>query len=92
MRLPEKFELLGQTINITHSNKDMKDCWGKSLFYENEIRLHPELKNRDLYGQVYCHELAHFLFYVLAEDELCFNEELVDRVGHVLWQFFKQLD
>lgn len=64
-KIPTRFKLLGQTINVVFDASLFveKDGYrGFASYRLNEIQLKPGLK-KDLTERAFCHELTHFIIY-----------------------------
>jgi Zn-dependent peptidase ImmA (M78 family) len=87
--IPKKFQLAGHTIEVRSVPKSKwkhgKDCVGIWMpdVYRIEIVSSLRGSNRQ---QVFTHELIHALLDVAGHDDLSRNEQLVDRLGHLLQQ------
>jgi hypothetical protein len=89
--IPNSFQLFGHTITVEYSSNlvPLGDALGMSLLKENRILLAMPTKDiaRSVLVQTFYHELTHFIFFYLSEEEHCLDEMLVDRVGQLLHQF-----
>lgn len=87
--IPKSFQLAGHTIEVrsvpVRKWKHGKDCVGIWLpeFYRIEIRANLRGSNRQ---QVFTHELIHAMLDIAGHDDLSRDEQLVDRLGHLLQQ------
>jgi hypothetical protein len=87
--IPKKFQLAGHTIEVRPVSarkwKHGKDCVGIWLpdQYRIEIRSGLRGSNRQ---QVFTHELIHAMLDIAGHDDLSRDEQLVDRLGHLLQQ------
>lgn len=87
--IPKSFQLAGHTIEVrsvpARKWKHGKDCVGIWLpeHYRIEIRSHLRGSNRQ---QVFTHELIHAMLDIAGHDDLSRDEQLVDRLGHLLQQ------
>lgn len=87
--IPKSFQLAGHTIEVrsvpSKKWKHGKDCVGIWLpeHYRIEIRSHLRGSNRQ---QVFTHELIHAMLDIAGHDDLSRDEQLVDRLGHLLQQ------
>ena len=87
--IPSKFHLAGHTINVRivppSKWKHGKNAVGMFLpdRYRIDIISSTHGTNRQ---QVFAHELVHALLTIAGHDKLSSDEELVDRLGHLLQQ------
>lgn len=87
--IPKRFQLAGHTIEVRtvprSKWKHGKNCVGIWLpdAYRIEVLASLRGSNRQ---QVFTHELIHALLDVAGHDDLSRNEQLVDRLGHLLQQ------
>lgn len=92
MRIPKRFKLMGQTIDVVYDAKmaDTDDCSGLAKYRFNQIALLPNtegtLRLPTRIEQTFLHELIHWMFYVLGETDLRNNEKLVDSMAGLLHQ------
>lgn len=95
MRIPERFILLSQEIKVEFVDDLVQDhqAIGMSKFKENRIILQrPSLSYKITKDQVeltFYHELFHFFFHSIGEEDLNRNEKLVELMGNLLLQFNK---
>jgi hypothetical protein len=87
--IPKRFQLAGHTIEVRTVPRSKwrhgKTCVGIWLpdAYRIEVLASLRGSNRQ---QVFTHELIHALLDVAGHDDLSRNEQLVDRLGHLLQQ------
>lgn len=86
--IPKQFQLAGHTVKVRIvPAKRWKHKNSVGIFnpdkYTIEISASVTGSSRQ---QVLCHEIFHALFYVAGQDKLYEDEELVDRLGHLLQQ------
>lgn len=87
--IPRTFQLAGHTIEVRlvppKKWKHGKDCVGIWLpdVYRIEMRSGLRGSNRQ---QVFTHELIHAMLDIAGHDDLSRDEQLVDRLGHLLQQ------
>jgi len=92
MRIPNKFKLMGKTIEI-HFVEDLRNDTGnvgEAIFRLNKINLQSSnigvpipIENIE---KVFCHELVHFILYELGEDRLKDDERFVESFAGLLHQ------
>ncbi len=95
MTIPKKFKLQTKTFEVhyaSHLNNagsdPDQDILGLCHMTDGLIYIQKGLIDRELELQVYYHELAHALLYHADGSwQLTKNEELVDRLGHLLYQY-----
>lgn len=92
MRIPKSFHLVGQTITVELVSRltDEQDAFGEAHYRKNRIVLQ---RNNDEITRpqtqiesTFCHELVHWIFFVMNEDDLRTNEKLVDQFARLLHQ------
>lgn len=87
--IPAQFQLAGHTIKVRivppSKWRHGKNAVGMFLpdLYRIDILSSTRGTNRQ---QVFCHELMHALLTVAGHDGLSSDEDLVDRLGHLLQQ------
>lgn len=92
MRIPISFMLFGEKITVEQCDALLEndDCVGQALYRKNKIQLQrstPSIARPTTHIEVsFLHELVHWIFKVLEEDELRKNEKLVECVGKLLHQ------
>jgi len=92
-RLPSKFQLVGQTINILlKDGMSTTDAHGLCRYDAGEIWFDSNIKPEDLKGITFYHELMHMLLNTLGQDAMRDNEGLVDSIGNLLWQAHKTME
>jgi len=92
-KLPSKFQLGGQTINILlKDNMSTTDAHGLCRYDAGEIWFDSNIKPDDLKGITFYHELMHMLLNTLGQDAMRDNEGLVDSIGNLLWQAHKTME
>jgi len=95
MKIPKEFQLFGQVIRVEFDHKlnFEENCIGQCRYRENKILLCPSTKDypisKDQQLQTFFHELVHYMFFLLNENELRDNEKIVDQLGHLIQQFHK---
>ena len=92
MKIPTSFQLVGQTIQVEMLDQLLEndDCVGQALYRKNLIQLQRSnatvMRPATQIEATFCHELVHWIFFVLSEDKLRKNEQLVDQIGRLLHQ------
>lgn len=99
MKIPERFKLMGQTIQVVYSPEKFNEAdgrYGFSSYRKNEIQLRPSTSvnplNDEQIGQTFCHELMHFIIYHAGaaykgkEDYMHQDEGFIDLCGQLLHQ------
>lgn len=92
LRIPKAFKLFGQTIAVewVHRLTEEQDAVGEARFRKNCIVL--QQNNEEIsrpqtqIEATFCHELVHWIFFMMDEDDLRKNEKLVDNFGRLLHQ------
>ena len=88
MKIPLSFQLFGQTIWVEMLDRLLEndDCVGQALYRKNLIQLQCSNRPTTNIEVTFCHEIVHWIFFVLSEDKLRQNEQLVDQIGRLLHQ------
>jgi hypothetical protein len=86
--IPSSFWLGGLKINVEFDDSLVrtKQCIGEARYSKQMITLDPSVAPLQMLEQSYCHELVHWIFYVMGEEELRNNERIVDLFAHFLYQ------
>ena len=86
--IPTSFTLGGLTIDVVLDDTlvKSKNMLGEASYSKQMIRLDASAAPRQTVEQAFIHELTHWIFYVMNEDELRNNEKLVDLFSHFLYQ------
>lgn len=93
LRIPESFNLFGQTFKVNFKKNLMKDMgyYGVSYFDVNLIEL--QEPNEELSVEqvevTFLHELMHMVLQNAHYDKESKNEKFVDTIANLLHQFFK---
>ena len=94
-KIPKKFELLGQVIDVEWSDTLQvdQDEHGTSHFRENKIRIQRPAKGipmpKDRLEHIFFHELTHWIMYTMNQHELNNNEAFVDTTAGLFYQALK---
>jgi hypothetical protein len=97
MRIPRRFKLFGQTIEVVRKIKDpteKRDCIAFASYRCNQIQIRQATEDYPLTDEqiehAFCHELIHYLLYHSAEQQgekwLHQDERLVDCMAGLLHQ------
>ena len=92
LRIPKSFQLLGQTITVEWMDRliEDQDAVGESHYRKNRIVLQQHndgiVRPQTQSEATFCHELVHWIFFMMNEDDLRKNEKLVDVFGRLLHQ------
>ena len=92
MQIPRTFQLFGQTITVQFITSliEDEDSVGLSLYRKNLIQIQGPAINftrpSTHIESTFFHELMHYIFYMLDEDEMRKNEQLVDNIARLLHQ------
>lgn len=95
LKIPSSFKLMTKTIDVNlvetlNPSRETinEEVWGITHFNEHFIAISKGLCDREAELQTFYHELIHImLHYADPTGELTYNEDLVDRLGHLLYQF-----
>lgn len=95
---PTQVQIIGQTIEIIYTDELLKrGAWGlynhpqQKIFIQTKDHTGTELSEDFMTGVLF-HELTHAMFDILGYNDLSENEDLVDRVGHVIKQIIETLE
>ncbi len=87
--IPRQFQLAGHTIEVRivppRKWKHGKDCVGIWLPDQYRIDIISSVRGSNR-QQVWCHEAIHAILDIAGHDDLSRDEQLVDRLGHLLQQ------
>lgn len=86
--IPKSFWLGGLKINVDFDNTmvKMKRCIGEANYSKQLIKLDPSVAPLQTLEQSFYHELVHWIFFVMGEEELRNNERVVDLFAQFLYQ------
>lgn len=89
MKIPTKFQLAGQVIDVEAVSGLVTSTMhlGECCYQNNLIKLHVGDIPRTHLEQNFCHELVHYILYMMGEDEVNNSEKFVDGFAHYLHQF-----
>lgn len=92
MRIPKRFKLCGQTIEVVfdelliHKN----DNRGEAVYRDNTIKLMPAITGnptpKTAIEEAFCHEMTHFILHTAGYRDEASDEAMVFRLGHLLHQ------
>lgn len=104
MKIPKRFKLLGQTINVILVDDllDRHDAHGLAIFRRNEIHIQRSTpatpRTADSLYHDFMHELTHWVFYFSGsyytkkDDHLHKDEALVDMTAGLFHQAFSTME
>ncbi|MEI6215429.1 MAG: hypothetical protein WCP10_15100 [Desulfuromonadales bacterium] len=89
MKIPSTFKLAGLTISVVfdpllHENRKLL---GEAVYSKQQIVLDSGICSQEQIEQNFFHELLHWIYFIMSEDELRQNERIVDLSAHMLHQF-----
>lgn len=86
--IPTSFWLGGLKIDVVYDNTMVKtkQVIGEARYAYQQILLDPSVAPKQTVEQSFFHEMVHWIFYVMGEEELRNNEKLVDLFAHFLYQ------
>lgn len=86
--IPKSIKLAGFTINVEFSDTLYKNKQrvAEAVYKDHKIIIDNNILPYDAMVQSFYHELMHFIYYVLNEDEQRQDERLIDVVAHLLYQ------
>lgn len=92
MLIPKSFNLFGHTITVEYQS-DLyfeSDSLGRTDYRTYRIILQPSLEtypiSQELQEQIFVHEVLHWIFFFLGENNLRENENLIDLIANMLVQ------
>ena len=98
MQIPVSFWLYGQKItveSVDHLIED-EDNVGEVLFRKNLIRLQRNnagvTRPQTQAESTFCHELVHYILFMMEESDLRGNEKFVDHFGRLLHQALNSME
>ena len=91
MKIPSMFKLAGQTITVVQDSElyANRKILGEAVYSKSQLLLDTGACSQDQMEQNFIHELLHWVFFIMNENELRSNEKLVDLTAHMLHQFVK---
>ena len=98
MKIPTKFKLMGQTIDVKFDPESVfnEDAYGLADFNHNRIVLQSNIngvpRTEEQLGHTFCHELVHHIFNSCGEKDLRKDERIVDIVSGLLFQAFETME
>jgi len=85
--IPNSFMLGGLKIDVEiDETLKEKNMIGQANYVAQMIKIDPTISTLQFVEQSFVHELVHWIFYMIDEDELRQNEKLVDLFAHFLYQ------
>jgi len=98
MRIPERFKIAGQTIEVEFDAKhmDRESMLGTAYYRYNKITLVPSIEEKHLDRQrieeIFWHEAVHFILHQMGEHELKSNEKFVEMFSGFLHQVLTTME
>jgi len=95
MKIPEQFELMGETIKVKFVDDIITsdDQVGQASFRTNTIKIQRNSKStprdNEQIRKTFLHELIHFILCKMKRTELNSDEDFVDTFANLLLQFEK---
>jgi hypothetical protein len=93
IEIPISFKLNGKPVSVELDNAYCSDnnCYGEADFTDNIITLcscyKGEKLSKRIKDQTYYHELAHLLFHAAGLHKQKWNEDLIDKIGLLLYEY-----
>jgi hypothetical protein len=86
--IPTTVQLAGLTITTTIDDNLFKErkILGEARYPQQQILVDGDLLHDQSKQQNYCHELVHWILYVMSEDDLRNNEKFVETFSFFLHQ------
>ena len=104
MKIPKKFKILGQTIDVIFETQELikHDLVGRAVYRKNQIQLRPSTESDPLTDEqiafTFYHEFIHYILYFAeaaysGKSEYMHQDEgFVDLVAGLLHQAFGTMD
>jgi hypothetical protein len=93
--IPKSFQLAGHTIEVRIVTpkkwRHGKDCVGIWLPDQYRIEIISSVRGSNR-QQTWCHEAIHAWLDIAGHDDLSRDEQLVDRLGHLLQQMLVTME
>ena len=95
MKKHKEYDCLASKIKIHYLPEVNKDesVFGLYSNVSNEIHVQTHMRGKkmpdDVIGHTMCHEIVHSWFWHSGYHDLYANEQLVDLIGGMLWQYLK---
>ena len=91
MNIPKSFKLAGTTISVIQDSQlyATRKIVGEAVYSKQTILLDTGHCSQEQIEQNFLHELIHWVFYIMGEDDLRNNERVVDLLAHFLHQVVK---
>jgi len=91
MQIPKRFKLMGIPVRVIPDTtlSKQKGVLGEARYSEQAILLDTEASSKESTEQAFLHELVHWIFFLLGEDDLRNNERLVDTIAHLFYQYLE---
>lgn len=88
MKIPRKITLAGIPIDIIDTPGLAKDrkLLAEARYNEQKIIIDMAAAAKNIIEQSLCHEIVHWVLYIMNEDEHRNNERFVDLMGHFVYQ------
>jgi hypothetical protein len=89
--IPSEFQLAGLMIKVILDPDLFKNrkVLGEARYHDQQIILDTSILKGESLEQNFFHELVHWIFYIMNEDDMRNNEKLVDMFAYLLHQAFK---
>jgi predicted SprT family Zn-dependent metalloprotease len=94
LRIPTKFNLAAIKIEVENDPKfaETTNCIGQTFYQAQKIVLDMDHTPKEFTEHAFCHEVVHYILYVMGEHALRQNEKFVDLFAHFMYQFILQLE
>ena len=93
-KIPASFWLYGQKIHVSMTPDliERENATGQALYRRDVIEIQANSNSinrpRSHIEVTFLHELLHMIFYVMGEDDLRNNEQMIDEIAKLLHQSF----
>ena len=98
MKIPKRFKLFGRTITVEYNQNEADECdfKGATRWRKDQILLaNPNVyKTGTAKGQeqTFCHELVHYILYLMRNEKLGNDEDFVDLFASCLHQVLDTME
>jgi len=99
MKIPKRFKLFGRTVTVEDDPRliDKEDWQGSADFRRSKIILQTHkgdnMNRPHMHKEMsFCHELVHWIYHSMDEQELNHNEKHVEIFSQLLYQTFETME
>lgn len=93
-QIPKHFQLGGQTFTVKKVKGEINhESSGRCNMDQDIVEVSEKSRYGDIspdaQGRIFCHELMHLIFDFAGEREASENEQMVERLASLLFQFLQ---